>query len=47
MAEQLGISEAALTEALGDGPPDFEAAAERLGISVDTLREVMPAPPGQ
>ncbi len=47
VAEQLGISEADLTEALGDGPPDLAAAAERLGIPVEALRAVMPPPPGQ
>lgn len=46
-AEQLGITEAELVEALGDSrPPDFAAAAETLGVSEDDLRAAMP-PPGQ
>lgn len=45
-AARLGISEDELRQALGnDGPPNFEAAAQALGISVDTLMDVMPAPP--
>lgn len=46
VAAALGISEAALAETLGDGPPDFDAAAEALGVSVEDPRAVMP-PPGQ
>ncbi len=40
-AEQLDVTVAALTEALGT-PPDFEAAAEKLGIAIDKLRDVVP-----
>lgn len=44
-AEQLGITEAELIEALGDShPPDFAAAAEALGISYDDLRAALPGP---
>lgn len=47
IAAQLGITEAALVEAMGDGPPDFEKAAAALGISVDALMAVMPPPPNR
>ena len=40
-AEMLGISEAALREALGGPPPDLEAAAETLGITVEALQEAL------
>lgn len=43
-AETLGVTEAALIEALGS-PPDFGAAAEALGIDVAELEAVLPAPP--
>lgn len=46
IAEELGVDEQALKEALGrGGPPDFDAAAQKLGMSVETLMQVMPAPP--
>ncbi|MCP3992389.1 MAG: DUF1566 domain-containing protein, partial [Actinomycetia bacterium] len=41
-AAQLGVTEAELAAAMGDpnsGPPDFEAAAATLGISVDDLMD--------
>lgn len=45
VAEQLGVSEQMLMDALGTSvPPDFAAAAEELGISEDDLRAAMPAP---
>ncbi len=44
-AEQLGVTEEALLEALGGPPPDFEAAAATLGISVETLQNALGAPP--
>lgn len=47
VAESLNITEAELVNALGDGPPDFDRAAQILGISAEQLRSVMPAPPGQ
>ncbi len=44
-AEELGISEADLIEALGDTrPPDFAAAAHALGIGEDELRAALPGP---
>lgn len=47
-AETLGVSEDALRAALGNaGPPNFEQAAEILGISMEKLMQVMPKPPGQ
>ncbi|CAN0466009.1 unnamed protein product, partial [Hapterophycus canaliculatus] len=46
IAQELGVSEQMLLDALGDSmPPDFDAAAEELGISLDALMAVMPAPP--
>ena len=45
VATQLGITEEALVEALGNtGPPDFAAAAETLGIAEDDLRAALPGP---
>lgn len=44
-AEALGISQAVLRDALGDGPPDFEAAAQTLGVEIDDLMAVLPPPP--
>jgi hypothetical protein len=43
-AEQLGVSEEALIDALGDpnqGPPDFAAAAETLGITEADLLDAL------
>jgi hypothetical protein len=37
----LGITEAELREALGPPPPDFAAAAEALGISVEALQNAL------
>ena len=43
-AEQLGVSQAALAEAIGnDMPPDFAQAAEILGIDIGTLRSALPS----
>ncbi|MCP3989372.1 MAG: hemin-degrading factor, partial [Actinomycetia bacterium] len=47
-AAQLGVTEAELAAAMGDpnsGPPDFEAAAATLGISVDDLMDAIGTPP--
>jgi len=45
VAQALGVSRQALIQALGDSmPPDFDAAAKKLKISVDDLRASM-APP--
>mgnify|MGYP001627752072 FL=1 len=45
VATQLGVSEAALTDALGSAmPPDFSAAADALGIEEADLRAAMPGP---
>ncbi len=47
-AAQLGISEEALREALGDprqGPPDFAAAAQQLGITEEELIAALGVPP--
>jgi hypothetical protein len=45
-AAALGISEDALRDALGNAPPpDFDAAAAKLGISVEKLMAVLPPPP--
>ena len=44
-AEQLGVSEQILMDALGTSmPPDFAAAAAQLGVSEDDLRAALPAP---
>ncbi|GAB5490954.1 MAG: hypothetical protein Phog2KO_11690 [Phototrophicaceae bacterium] len=41
-AEQLGITEATLQEALGDErPPNFEVAAETLGITLEELQDAL------
>ena len=40
-AERLEVTAEALGEALGT-PPDFGAAAEKLGIAVEKIREAMP-----
>ncbi|WP_299414742.1 YHYH protein [uncultured Sulfitobacter sp.] len=46
IAQELGVSEQMLMDALGDTmPPDFDGAAKELGISLDALMAVMPAPP--
>ncbi|MGD8456142.1 MAG: DUF1566 domain-containing protein [Anaerolineales bacterium] len=48
-AAQLGVSEQALREALGDpsqGPPDFQAAAATLGVSVQNLIDSLGLPHG-
>nr|WP_306267430.1 YHYH protein [Pararhizobium sp. IMCC3301] len=48
LAEELGVSQNELIDALGTSmPPNFEAAAESLGISVEDLRAAMPGPPQQ
>ena len=49
-AEQLGVTEEALMDALGDpsqGQPDFEAAAATLGVTFEALQEALggAAPP--
>jgi len=38
----LGVSVAELAAALGGPPPDFDAAAQKLGISVQELVAVLP-----
>lgn len=44
IADELGVSEQALINALGkDGPPNLEAAAETLDIPLEKLRAAMPA----
>jgi YHYH protein len=43
-AEQLGVTEEALMEALGQPPVDLEAA-EELGVSVEDLTDALPPPP--
>ncbi len=43
-AAQLGVTEQALMDALGDpsqGPPDFEAVAEALGVSTEALEAAL------
>lgn len=40
-AEQLGVNEQALQEALGDSPPDFAAAAEILGVTEEALQDAI------
>jgi hypothetical protein len=47
-AAQLGVSEEALRDALGDprqGPPDFAAAAQQLGITGEELIAALGMPP--
>ncbi|MBB5722032.1 hypothetical protein FHS72_001656 [Loktanella ponticola] len=45
VATQLGVTQDALMDALGNAmPPDFAAASEAMGISEDVLRAAMPAP---
>ena len=44
-AEQLGVTEEALTAALGEPPFDLDAAAEELGVSAEDLTNVLPEPP--
>lgn len=45
-AASLGVTEAAFRDALGTTmPPNFEAAAKTLGISVEDLMTAMPPPP--
>ena len=49
-AATLGITAKQLLQALGTaqgGRPDLAAAAEKLGITEDALRAVLPPPPGQ
>ncbi|MEM7345663.1 MAG: DUF1566 domain-containing protein [Chloroflexota bacterium] len=43
-AAQLGVTEQALKDALGEPPPDFAAAAATLGITEQALREALGAP---
>lgn len=43
-AASLGVSEAELVNALGGPPPNVEQAADKLGISVEQLTEVLPMP---
>jgi hypothetical protein len=48
-AEQLGVTETALREALGEpgqGPPDLRAAAASLGVSVADLIDALGLPKG-
>jgi hypothetical protein len=48
-AAQLGVSEQALRDALGDpsqGPPDLQAAANTLGVPAQALREALGLPAG-
>lgn len=45
VATQLGVTEQALKDSLGDDiPPDFATAAETLGVSEDDLRHALPSP---
>lgn len=47
-AEKLGVTEAALSQALRDAggpPPDFDKVAEMLGVSTDDLQAALPPPP--
>lgn len=45
-ARQLGVTEQALSAALGNQrPPDFAAAAAQLGVSESALRQALGAPP--
>ncbi|MEZ4672110.1 MAG: YHYH protein [Anaerolineae bacterium] len=43
-AQQLGVSEAQLRDALGPPPPDLRAAARRLGVSEGQLRAALGVP---
>lgn len=46
VAQKLGVSEAALLDALGTSrPPNFEAASAALGVSVEDIKNAMPPPP--
>lgn len=46
VAARLGVTQADLINALGTSmPPDFEAAAEALGITLEELQAALPAPP--
>jgi hypothetical protein len=38
VAAELNITEQQLMDALGPPPPNFEAAAKKLGITVDVLK---------
>lgn len=42
VAEQLGVSEDELRDALGDPPPNLTEAAEKLGITEEELIEALP-----
>jgi hypothetical protein len=42
-AERLDVTVEALTEALGS-PPDLEAAAKKLGIAIEKIRDAIPQP---
>ena len=45
-AEELGVTEQALQDALGQ-PPNFEAAAEELGVTVENLQNALGGAPRQ
>ena len=46
IAATLGVSQNALMDALGTrNPPDFDAAATELGVTMKVLRAAMPPPP--
>lgn len=47
VAEQLGVQQEALMEALGDpsqGEPDFATVAEQLGVTVEALQQALGTP---
>jgi hypothetical protein len=49
VAEELGVTEQALLEALGDpsdGPPDLAAAAQALGVTEEDLQQALGPPQG-
>lgn len=45
-AEQLGVTEQELVDAIGGPPPDFAAAAEILGVTEEALEGALGGPPG-
>ena len=45
-AEQLGVSEQILRNALGPPPPDLRATARQLGVTEQALFDVLGVPPG-
>ena len=45
-AAELGVSEEALLDALGEPPFDLDAAADVLGVTAAQLEAVLPPPPG-